>query len=418
MSIFGKKLCSNTKILAFTTLCLLITSCSSTTKLQRNSQSNANPISVDNSEAVSFHKVIFRVDRGKEIGQHHDGLARVPKSTYTWGSGISIGSDDFKIHANEELMNYGYSVPSGGDMLFSSDRTGKARYQIGAEIEDIIFNTYAPLAGDFGEASVEVQWQIYDSFASKIIYKFQDTGYARSSNDSGVVIDAFLNSLNKLMSKEKFASLLQKDKKSNRDSSSQYNELTIKTNQAPTHSLPENIDKINKAVVTIESGFTHGSGFFINSNGHLLTAAHVVSGLDNVQIRTNQGFTLPAKVLRINENSDVALLKVEGSGFSHIEINSKKQGQGTDTFAIGTPLDKSLSNSISKGIISSYRNIDGVPFLQTDTSLNSGNSGGPLLNSKGEAIGIVSWKYSQSAEGVAFCVDIRHANDVLNINVQ
>jgi len=415
MFIFGENLSVKVKTSSIIVLCLFITSCSSTTKLQRNSQSNSNPIFVENSESVSFHKVIFRVDRGKEVGKHHDGLARVPQSTYTWGSGISIGSDDFKIHANEELINYGYSVPSGGDLLFSSDRTGKARYQIGAEIEDITFNTYAPLAGDFGEASVEVQWQIYDSFASKVVYKSHNSGYARSSNDSGVIIDAFLNSLNKIMSKNEFASLLQKDTQSSGDGASQYNKLTINNNETTTHALPENVDQVNKAVVTIESGFTHGSGFFVDSNGHLLTAAHVVSGLDNVQVRTNQGFTLPAKVLRINENSDVALLKVDGSGFSHIEVNDKKQGQGTDTFAIGTPLDKSLSNSISKGIISSYRTVGGVPFLQTDTSLNPGNSGGPLLNSNGEAIGIVSWKYSQG-EGVAFCVGIEHASDVLNIN--
>ncbi|MBD3615379.1 MAG: serine protease [Gracilimonas sp.] len=395
----------------------VFTGCATTTQLEKASQKRKiEPIEVEDSESISFHRVIFKVPRGKKLGNHHDGIARVKYQDYTWRSGVSIGSDEFKISANEELLYYGYSVPDGGDMLFTSDNTAKARYQIGAEILDISYNTYAPLAGDFSEASVNVSWQIYDSFNEKVVMRYEDTGYSKNQNNQSVIIDAFINSMYMLMSQEDFVSLIIDENSSEQPV---FESIQI-ANANKDLSLPTNIEQINNSVVTIVSGFTHGTGFFINSEGYLLTAAHVVSGLDKVQIRTNQGFELPARVVRKSENSDVALLKVDGTGFEGLSLGLNKLNSGVDLYAIGTPIDKSLSNTVSKGILSSYRDINGVEFVQTDTNLNPGNSGGPLLNTKGKVIGIISWKYSSRAgyEGIAFCVSIPQAAETLSLNIK
>jgi serine protease Do len=161
-----------------------------------------------------------------------------------------------------------------------------------------------------------------------------------------------------------------------------------------------------------------GSGFIISQDGYILTNAHVVAEFDDVNVRladTKREFK--AKVIGVDKRSDVALLKVEAQDLPTAKLGSSAGLEPGDwVAAIGSPFG--FANTITAGIVSAKgRSLPDemyVPFIQTDVAVNPGNSGGPLLNLKGEVIGINSLIYSGTGGymGVSFAIPIEVALDV------
>ena len=173
------------------------------------------------------------------------------------------------------------------------------------------------------------------------------------------------------------------------------------------------------AVVTVETGKGHGSGFLISNTGHLLTNQHVVENVTEVKVRFAQGFTLQATVVKMNVDQDLALLKAEVTDVPALTIGDDGGLLvGEELFAIGTPLDTELGQSVSRGILSGKRTIEGRELLQTDVSINPGNSGGPLVDTNGHVVGVASAKITgRGLEGLGFGIPIRTALDMLNIRM-
>lgn len=164
---------------------------------------------------------------------------------------------------------------------------------------------------------------------------------------------------------------------------------------------------------------THGqgSGFIINSDGIILTNAHVVDNANEVIVKLTDKREYKAKVIGVDKPSDVAVLKVDAKDLPVVRIvNAQKSRVGEWVLAIGSPFG--FENSVTAGIISaksrSLPNEGNVPFLQTDVAINPGNSGGPLFNLNGEVIGINSQIYSQSGgyQGLSFAIPIEVAMNV------
>lgn len=172
-----------------------------------------------------------------------------------------------------------------------------------------------------------------------------------------------------------------------------------------------------KGVVTIETKNGHGSGFLITNDGHLVTNAHVVGDAALVTVRFEQGFSLDGSVVKVNRDFDVALVKVPGADLPSLSIGDDAGLQlGEELFAIGTPLDEQLGQSVTRGIMSGRREIEGRSFLQTDVSINSGNSGGPLIDETGKVVGVATLKIKGAGvEGIGFGVPISKALEMLNI---
>lgn len=156
-----------------------------------------------------------------------------------------------------------------------------------------------------------------------------------------------------------------------------------------------------------------GSGFIIDSSGYILTNAHVVEGATTIYVTLTDHREFRAKLIGTDRRSDIALVKVEGTGLPKLALgDSSKARVGEWVLAIGSPFG--LENSVSAGILSAKgrENNDTIlPFLQTDVAINPGNSGGPLLNTRGEVIGINSQIYSRSGGymGISFAIPIDEA---------
>lgn len=155
-----------------------------------------------------------------------------------------------------------------------------------------------------------------------------------------------------------------------------------------------------------------GSGFIINKEGFILTAAHVVKGADQLQVTLHNGEMVRGKVVGLDSPTDIALIKIDPPfDLSVLPLgDSEVLEPGDWVMAIGSPLD--LNFSVTLGIVSGKRRFLGHSpydeYIQIDAAINPGNSGGPLVNLNGEAVGINAAVIIQS-QGLGFSVPINLA---------
>ncbi len=162
-----------------------------------------------------------------------------------------------------------------------------------------------------------------------------------------------------------------------------------------------------------------GSGFIISSDGYIITCYHVVEGGQTFTITLFDGSEYEASYVGGDEVYDTAVLKIDGENLTAVALgDSDNIVVGEDVVVIGNPLE--LTFSVTKGIISATDRIidvdesDSISVFQLDAAVNSGNSGGPVFNDRGEVIGMVDAKYAaEGVEGLGFALPI---NQVLNIS--
>lgn len=163
-----------------------------------------------------------------------------------------------------------------------------------------------------------------------------------------------------------------------------------------------------------------GSGVIISSDGYIITNNHVINGALSIVVYLNNGESYTAKLVGLDVQLDIALLKIKATGLSYMEIgNSDKVVVGDLVLVIGNPLGY-LNESLTVGYISGLeREItlenEAMVLLQTDASVNPGNSGGALINTSGELIGIINAKsYGEEIEGIGFAIPINDIKDILD----
>ncbi|GJM08330.1 MAG: peptidase [Lysobacteraceae bacterium] len=160
-----------------------------------------------------------------------------------------------------------------------------------------------------------------------------------------------------------------------------------------------------------------GSGFIVSEDGYVMTNHHVVDGADEIIVRLNDRSEFEATVVGSDESSDVALLKVDGDDLPTLPFgDSDLLKPGEWVVAIGSPFN--FDYSVTAGIVSakgrSFSQQQYVPFIQTDVPINRGNSGGPLINMRGEVVGINSQIFSSTGGymGLSFAIPIEIADSV------
>lgn len=166
-----------------------------------------------------------------------------------------------------------------------------------------------------------------------------------------------------------------------------------------------------------------GSGIIVDSNGYILTNSHVVDygNAKDITVRFENGDKKPARVLWSERVLDLAIVKVDGSNYPAADIgNSDKLDIGELAVAIGNPLGLDFERTVTSGIISGlnrtiqvdqYNKVENL--IQTNAAINSGNSGGPLLNNKGEVIGINTLKL-KAGEGLGFAIPINIVKPIID----
>ena len=163
-------------------------------------------------------------------------------------------------------------------------------------------------------------------------------------------------------------------------------------------------EEVYNSVFVVYSGNSMGSGFAIGENC-IITNAHVINNQYDVRIETYGGEMKRAFIVSMDERIDIAVIGVPDGSFTPLHVaDLSKVNVGDDVYAIGAP--NSLAFTLTKGVVSSKeRLVSRQKYIQTDAAINTGNSGGPLLNDAGEVIGVNSYKMSDS-EGIGLAIPI------------
>jgi len=168
------------------------------------------------------------------------------------------------------------------------------------------------------------------------------------------------------------------------------------------------------SVVTVITDSSQGTGFIIEEQGYIVTNYHVVHNAKAAGIYTYNGQHHSVGLIGFDQTFDIALLKIEGQ-YEELELGNSNNVQiGEKVIAIGNPLG--LQFSVSEGIVSATERegINGIEaYIQTDAALNPGNSGGPLINTDGEVIGINNFKIG-GGESLGFALESNEIEDIVN----
>jgi Do/DeqQ family serine protease len=161
-----------------------------------------------------------------------------------------------------------------------------------------------------------------------------------------------------------------------------------------------------------------GSGVIVSKEGHILTNNHVVADMTEIRVQLTDGRNVPARLIGTDPSTDIAVLRVEEKNLEPLPLgDSDHLLVGQQVFAVGNPYG--LEESVSRGIVSAKgrrtATDSGVEFIQHDAAVNQGNSGGPLLNIRGEIVGINSQIYSRTGgwQGISFAIPSNTAKRIM-----
>jgi serine protease Do len=186
-------------------------------------------------------------------------------------------------------------------------------------------------------------------------------------------------------------------------------ELTGKVSGLENVSKGIDIEDLKNAVVIVEvDGKIVGSGTIFDEEGYVITNKHVIENAGVIRIELFSGKRYKASVIAESTSKmDLAILKLQGTGYNLTKLefeNLENIRTGGEVYAIGNPLGEELTKfTVTEGIISGFREENGVQYVQTDAALNPGSSGGPLIDTEGKVVGIVRMGYIQ-AEGLSFAI--------------
>jgi len=174
----------------------------------------------------------------------------------------------------------------------------------------------------------------------------------------------------------------------------------------------EIIEKVKPAVVYIQTSDGSGSGMIIESNGYVLTNAHVVSGFSTAKVKLSDGRLFIGSVVGRDEKIDLALLKIQGDNLPTVVLGDSSTDilkQGDEVFVFGYPFGLEGDVSFKEGTISRRQTYEGISYLETSAQVHPGNSGGPLVNRSAQVIGVNTQAVGTGISGVLVGESIKFA---------
>lgn len=295
--------------------------------------------------------------------------------------------------------------------------------QLRIEVCDRVFSTkQAP--SQKAAVYMSIHWKLADRLTRQVVYEGNSEGAENAfdrfkSNGAKKAVNRTLAmAARNLMADKLFISRVQ-SVSSKAVATEEFAALNIVLNYGKADStFKQKIRQLKQSAVTVRTGSGHGSGVLLNQQGYILTNAHVTGDNKEVIIILDD-YELRGEVLRREPIRDVALVRIRDlSTASGVAISKEQPSEGDNLYVIGTPLDESLSHTVTKGILSATRQRDGQSYYQTDAAINPGNSGGPVFNEKGELVAIsVAGVFTQTGASlnVNYLIPINTALQALHL---
>lgn len=390
------------------------------------------PASLAGSRVIDLTRVQIDIPRGTEIGHVRKPILFKCEGG-NWGratydeSRYGARSVEWKDNFYRVMSGHGYQLPSAPGQLFAERGGNEPDFLIGANITnlrvdaDLVCDVMTPrVLGMRGTGTITVDWQVFDPVNRRVIHQSKVEGrYEAPSaipNDTALFMYmAFADAANKLAQEPRLRDIVTQQRPSiMADRSLDANKkahLPLRRNALSQQPINTQIDRLRSATVLIEIGDGgHGSGFIVSEDGLMITNKHVVGGQRFVRVRLVSGRAVVGEVLRTHDLRDVALVKLEGSGYPAMAIRETPVTVTEEVYVIGAPRMTQLAWTVTRGVVSAWRPArpPGQPFdlIQSDVAIQAGNSGGPMLDARGNLVGI-------AVSGYAFGPD-KQGNDSVN----
>jgi hypothetical protein len=325
-----------------------------------------------------------------------------------------------------ELERAGYKAVTPGEENLFDPEASSSDYQAAAVITDAHIDACVSPGTLFnpsdrgsvrGDSSMKIDWQIYSPIKKQIVARASTSGTGKvgSSIQGGyqrLLVEAFASNVRDLAQNTSFHEALNAPKALTKGFvvPGQQSKIALAGSlKAPAR----RIDDAVGSVVTLLNGTGQGSGVLVSDDGYLLTNAHVVGDEKTVRVRWSDRIETLGEVVRVAKDRDVALVKTNPRERTPLAIKRGAVSPGQRVYAIGTPLDNAFQSSVSSGVVSGNRIIDGLRYIQSDTSVTHGSSGGALLDENGSVIGLTDLGIGSG--GINLFIPIGDAVDFLSL---
>jgi S1-C subfamily serine protease len=279
-------------------------------------------------------------------------------------------------------------------------------------------------AGDVeGTGSMKVDWQIYAPLEKKVVAHIHTSGtsqldHAVPGGLQQLILAAFADNVRQLASNTDFHTTLNASKALAGEIQTPNQQSKIVLNGS-LKAGPRKIADAVGSVVTIMNDIGSGSGVLVSDDGYVLTDAHVVGDSKEARLRWSDGIETLGEVVRVAKNRDVAIIKTNARDRTPLALKRGPVTPGQRVYAIGSPHGKDFASTVSSGVISADRVIDGLRYIQSDTVVSPGSSGGPLLDETGSVIGLADLGFQNNGPaGLNMFTPIGDAMDFLSLEQQ
>lgn len=336
--------------------------------------------------------------------------------------------------AAQTLKKNGYPLAGLGKAnAFDTEQNVAPDFRVGGIVKELRMELCQTGNNAEGWIYVKIDWALYSEKAKRVVFAQATEGLVKSTDKiPDMPLKAIAASVENLLAAPEFLAALQAPQTAAAEAPAASaaapsaapapaadtggRALQLAGGKALAGGAQKNQAKLRAAVVTLETAAGSGSGFYIDRAGYLLTDFHVVNGAKFVKVKMANGDKLVAQVVKVSERDDVALLKSDSVDFEPLAIRPDVLDVGEEVYAIGTPLGV-LTSTMTRGVLSADRAIQGVRVLQSDAAVTFGSSGGPLLDSEGRVIGLTK-SGMRGEKGFNFFIPVQDALRVLDVSIR
>jgi S1-C subfamily serine protease len=237
-----------------------------------------------------------------------------------------------------------------------------------------------------------IDWQIYSPLKKQVVARVSTSGKAHlaegiAGGRQRLVLESFADNAAALAANADFRASIDAPKAFTAGFQMPGEQSKILLNGSLKVGSRKIADAVG-SVVTIMNDIGSGSGVLVSSDGYILTDAHVVGDSKQARVRWSDGIETLGEVVRVSKNRDVAIVRTNPRERKPLAIKRGPVEPGQRVYAIGSPKGKDFQSTVSSGVISADRVFDGLRYIQSDTVVSPGSSGGPLLDETGSVIGL------------------------------
>lgn len=377
-----------------------------------------NEAPIADSRSIGLQRIQFNMPRGAEIAYIRTALPVACSGiklggTYHTPSPSNANPPEWRDAFHMVMTGHGYRVPNAPDNLFADQVPERPEYLVGANVTaayvegSVQCNPVIPyrVMSLTGKSSITVEWQVFDPLTKQVVLRQKVDGAYASDRalppDIQLMLKlAFADSANNFAADQAMRELVVSPVKSTAANppASVAQQQALARRPLSGKPVDAQIDHLRSATVMIEDGSGHGSGVLVSEDGWILTNHHVVAGQRFARIRMLSGRSVVGEVMQSHPVRDIALIKIEGTGYPAVSIRETPAKVAEEVYAIGAPQSRELGWTVTRGVISAHRKAmppDKQDMLQVDIGIHGGNSGGPLLDRQGNLIALCVAGFTQ-----------------------